>query len=411
MYVLVEKALERVVTLVAFSAPIKIPCWKAKEASFGRGDPPSASPRRTSALIACPSITVFSQQRMLLQLHETQFEQNVSLLPKDSDEDLEWRGTPHTKTESHEDAAASQSRLKEESEARPFAAAAGPSVKVKSEASPAKGRGPGDEDMTDGGSAAAAASGAARPAINPPVNFSGRKLAFIVGSDEYGGPRQLKNAGRDTEDSYLQLIKMNWDPSLIIKKTDVHSRQAFVTQLHAFLQKLLPGDLAVFYYAGHASGTASATNDNCQLDCCGITTCKKTDHEVAKYQVKFSEISYEINRTKLWGFAMIIDGCRTPGLSSRPHGNASMIGVWRVPMAPNSMHIFACGPGATAGDGACAPGTNGVFTGWLLHYLKTHPNTDLNQILRHVCNAVEQITAHIQAPWWHQNVHHEHSSA
>ncbi len=82
------------------------------------------------------------------------------------------------------------------------------------------------------------------------TNGSRRKLALVIGIDDYEGGQQLYNAVNDAKEMSSALKKMGFfiagnEPKLNLKYNEMHAA------LVAFDRSIKAGDMVLFYFAGH----------------------------------------------------------------------------------------------------------------------------------------------------------------
>jgi len=240
-------------------------------------------------------------------------------------------------------------------------------------------------------------------AIPPGVAMTGRKCAFVVGNKDYFvKSNKLVNAIRDA-DCFEKLCEDVLGFTVVKKHVNVTTVSAWTDAFEEFLELLRDGDLAVIFYAGH--GCLKGTEN--VLLCTGAPPTGKSKKQ-PQIEVSVETLLTTLQkRKKLWGITMILDACRTPEDSdaARDPNDDKTFGPWRLPVSPNHFYAFACAPGHSASDNKTE--NNGLFTKWLLHYLKEDPAMPLADIMSFVTNAVlfqSKSRGLNQIPWQHSSM-------
>lgn len=211
----------------------------------------------------------------------------------------------------------------------------------------------------------------------------GKRIALVVGNDDYSNVRKLKNAANDARDlgqilgelGFVADIRTNADFRTIEKAVD------------EFVERISPGDVALFHYSGHGV----------QLD--GQNYLIPVDFMLRdRADVKYSAYSASRVHDRMVGAAsrlniVILDACRDSGFW--PSRGAES-GLAPMNAAEGSFIAFSTAPGRTASDGAS--GTNGLFTGELLEVLR-EPGLKLDDIFNQVRAKVYEASGKKQLPW------------
>jgi len=233
---------------------------------------------------------------------------------------------------------------------------------------------------------------AGRPALAQPGDVQrrliheqtgGKRLALVVGNDEYRNVRKLENAVNDARDMGQILAKLGFE-------VDVRTNADFRTigeAVDQFVSRVSPGDVALFHYSGHGV----------QLD--GQNYLIPVDFVLKdRADVRYSAYSASRVHDRMVGAAsrlniVILDACRDSGFW--PSRGAES-GLAPMNAAEGSFIAFATAPGRTASDGGS--GTNGLFTGELLAVLR-QPGLKLDEIFNEVRAKVYQASGKKQLPW------------
>jgi hypothetical protein len=208
------------------------------------------------------------------------------------------------------------------------------------------------------------------------------RQALVIGNDAY--PKwPLKNPVNDARAMDKALRDTGFRTDLVIngKLRDVERAvDRFVAALH-------PGDIAVFYYAGHG---VQLSGDNylvpVDFDARDEADAKYATYPISRVQERMEGTGSQLN-------VLILDACRNnPFKNSRAAGG----GLGAMNAGRGTLIAFATGPGKTADDN---PKTgNGLFTGHVVEALR-QPGLTLDQIFNRVRERVDTESGHQQTPW------------
>jgi hypothetical protein len=158
--------------------------------------------------------------------------------------------------------------------------------------------------------------------------------------------------------------------------------------LDQFTTRINQGYVGLFYYAGHGmevEGENYLIPVNAQI---------KAEKDIQYESMPLGKILGRMedagNRINI----VILDACRDNPF--RKFWRSSSRGLTApVQAASGTLIAFATAPGKVASDGT---GRNGLFTSYLLKYIKT-PNMEVDLMLRKVRSDVAQNTKDYQVPW------------
>jgi hypothetical protein len=223
---------------------------------------------------------------------------------------------------------------------------------------------------------------AQQPGRDLRVEPAGKRFALVIGNEAY--PKwPLKNPANDARAMDKVLRETGFRTDLVVNGTlrDVEKAvDRFVANLH-------PGDVAVFYYAGHGVQLAG---DNYMVpvdfDAKDEADAKYASYPISRVQERMEGSGSQLN-------VLILDACRNnPFKSSRAAGG----GLGAMNAGRGTLIAFATGPGKTADDN---PATgNGLFTGHVVAALR-EPGLTLDQIFNRVRERVDTASHHQQTPW------------
>jgi len=215
------------------------------------------------------------------------------------------------------------------------------------------------------------------------------RLALVIGNSDYAA-NPLINPVNDATDMAARLAEIGYRVHGDGPLLDVDLRDLQVA-IRDFTRSLNPGDLAVFYFAGHG-----------------------VEYKLTKYliptvdgQIQFAEDvpdwSYPaprlLERLAATGATgvIILDACRNNPLPERGGGRDVGIGLSAMDAPPgaSAFIMYSAAPGQTSSDGE---GRNGLFTGALLQALD-RPDRRIDDIMYEVSFAVRNATDGRQVPW------------
>lgn len=211
----------------------------------------------------------------------------------------------------------------------------------------------------------------------------GKRLALVIGNQSYKPGMALKNSVNDAEGMYKALKSLDFDVKLVKDATKKEMDEAVAH----FAGGLHPGDVALFYYAGHGFQDAGE-NYLIPID---FQARNVTDARDSSVQAGGIQARMESSNARLK--IIILDACRdNPFIGQRgiQRGLAVMSG------SKGSCIVFATSPGATASDNP--EGMNGLFTGYLIKALSI-PGLTLDDVFNQVKTGVDKESSGGQTPW------------
>ncbi|CAF2944235.1 unnamed protein product [Rotaria sp. Silwood2] len=223
-------------------------------------------------------------------------------------------------------------------------------------------------------------------------NESGRKLALVIGIGKYEHCEELQNPENDANDMSSILESIDF---IVTKK--LHLKRAEMQHvLIDFENSIEPGDMVLFYFAGHGVQWEDQNylilTDTPNLDGAALN----------KSAINAQNILDTLSDRNPYVTIFLLDCCRKYHLRN-PQVNArdpdasepKSIGLKAMQKA-GSLIAFACAPGTIAIEGKGE--RNGLFTKHLLKNIKT-ANEDIQMILRDVTNGVIQESESKQIPF------------
>ena len=209
-----------------------------------------------------------------------------------------------------------------------------------------------------------------------------KRLALIIGNDQY--PKwPLRNSVNDAKAMTQALAAHGFQAETITNATLRSMEQA----IDRFIVRVRPGDVAVFYYAGHGIQLAGENYlVPVDFDAKDEADAKYVSYSASRLHERMDDSGARLN-------ILILDACRnnpfratrstTGGLAAMATGRGTLI-------------AFATAPGKTADDNPS--GRNGLFTSHLVASLK-EPGLSLDQIFNRVRERVYNDSNQRQLPW------------
>jgi hypothetical protein len=215
-------------------------------------------------------------------------------------------------------------------------------------------------------------------------------LALVIGNSKYKYFNVLNNPQNDAK-AISATLKANGFDVILLYDGD---RDQMIEKFNEFKEKLQGYEIGLFYYSGHGVKNGSEnymvpvnvslkSPDDVNLNCLGLSNI------LSRMGKAFTKLNL-----------VIMDACRTPfkegkGSSDEfdPQPNLSSKAL------PDETGIyFATSDGTPASDGV--PGTNGVYTGELVKYLKymCQPDVNLETIFKRVSREVKSKSQKVQVP-------------
>lgn len=209
-----------------------------------------------------------------------------------------------------------------------------------------------------------------------------RRLALVIGNDDYKQFTRLDKAGNDAEAVSKELEAAGFEVSL---RRDLTYRK-MVVAFEEFYDKVKPGDELVVFYAGHGVQTergAYLLPADIEGD---------TQSQVEKMSYSVNVLLEELDRMKARVSLVIVDACRDNPLRVRGKAIGAARGLSGPDVSKGQMVIFSAGRNQKALDslGPNDKHPNGVFTRELLARFKV-PGQSVEALAIEVRNAVERL--------------------
>jgi len=218
---------------------------------------------------------------------------------------------------------------------------------------------------------------------NRPNTQQQKRIALVIGNANYQVGK-LDTPLNDATDMANALKELGFE---VILLKDSSKRQ-MDDALDQFTTRINQGYVGLFYYAGHGM---EVEGENYLIP---VNAHIKYEKDVEYESMPLGKILGRMedagNRINI----VILDACRDNPF--RKFWRSSSRGLTApVQAASGTLIAFATAPGKVASDGT---GRNGLFTSYLLKYIKT-PNMEVDLMMRKVRSDVAQNTNNYQVPW------------
>lgn len=206
--------------------------------------------------------------------------------------------------------------------------------------------------------------------------------ALVVGNNAYPSS-ELLSAVNDARDVAASLRQAGYE---VLLKENV-TRDSFFQAIREFGSKLRDGDVALFYYAGHA---IQLRDRNYLIP---VDAQVKSEDDVSFYSLDLTEVLQRMDRVRTRANILILDACRDNPFASTVRFSA--VGLAQMNAPSGTLIAYATAPGQVAREGT---GRNGVYTKHLLRHMN-NPGQPVELTLRRVREGVLAETKGAQVPW------------
>lgn len=224
---------------------------------------------------------------------------------------------------------------------------------------------------------------AAQPRRVTPTR-EGKRVALVIGNDNYINLQRLSNSANDARDMAVVLRSLSFD---VIEQENAN-RETFESAVDQFIHQIHPSDIALFYYSGHGM---QIRGEN-YLAAVDLTA--QNEIQARNRALKASEILEEMEASGATLNIVILDACRdNPFGSSRSIGGQ---GLAQMNAGGGALIAYATAPGRVADDNR--QGRNGLYTYYLLQALR-QPGLPLERVFKTAGAQVQQASGGRQVPW------------
>lgn len=211
-----------------------------------------------------------------------------------------------------------------------------------------------------------------------------KRVALVIGNANYLS-KPLRNPVNDAADLSAALQRMGFE----VMERKNRSADELRRDLADFQDKLSPGAVGLFYFAGHGVQAGRGLN---YLLPVGVEYRRERDAEL--YGLEAGTVLRRMEESGAALSLVILDACRDSPLPAEGRSTASR-GLGRMEAPSGSLIAFATAPGSTADENTA--GRNGLYTQHLLAAIET-PGLRLEDVFKRVRRAVERDSNRRQSP-------------
>lgn len=220
-----------------------------------------------------------------------------------------------------------------------------------------------------------------------------KRVALVIGNDNYLQVKKLDKAGNDAEAMARELQAAGFE---VMKHRDLNFK-SLVRVFETFYDRIAGGDEVAFFYAGHGVQTKTGSY-LLPTDIEG-----ETESQVEKTSYSVNALLEELEKAKPQFSLVVVDACRDNPLRSRGRTIGSARGLVPPDVAKGQMVIFSAGRGQQALDSLSDddPNPNGVFTREFIARMRK-PGVSVEAIALDVRTSVEKLAStvsHTQRPY------------
>jgi len=208
---------------------------------------------------------------------------------------------------------------------------------------------------------------------------SPKRVALLIGNAAYAGA-PLSNPVNDASDLAAALKARGFDTVVALNS----SRSDMTARVRSFVDKLEPGAVALFYYAGHGM---QVRGKNYIIP---VDAKVQSEADVLDQGIEIDAILQRLEMKSAAINLVILDACRNNPFT-RSYGG----GLASIDAPKGTLIAFATSPGKVALDGK---GRNGVFTKHLLANIGV-PGLKVEDVFKRVRIGVTEESQGQQVPW------------
>ncbi len=234
-----------------------------------------------------------------------------------------------------------------------------------------------------------------------PSQTFAKRVALVVGNDDYANVADLKKAVNDSETITKILEQVGFD---VILAKNVTRRQ-FNLNLQKTVSKLEPGDEALFFFAGHG---IEIDGRNYLLPTDIPSALSGQESLIKGEAIAVDSVLAELRSRRPGVNVLILDACRDNPFEGYGRTVGGTRGFARMAAPAGTFIMYSAGVGQTALDRISDndPNPNSVYTRILAPML-TRPGFSLPKIARAVRREVEKLAGnqqHLQRPAYYDEL-------
>jgi len=229
--------------------------------------------------------------------------------------------------------------------------------------------------------------------LSAPLDASASKrVALVVGNNDYTTLAALNNAEKDARDMAQTLRGLGWEVVDLYNSSQRDMGRAIAK----FEGLLMTAEAGLFFYAGHG---IQANGDNWLVP---IDADVEAEVDLQYEAIGARNVLTAMKNADVPVNIVILDACRDNPLKKRTRSASRGLKAPEVPSGIRGTTIlFSAAPGEVAQDGP--QGGNGVFTGKLLAELK-RPGQTLEEVFKATARGVNAATNRSQMPWFNSSL-------
>lgn len=212
-----------------------------------------------------------------------------------------------------------------------------------------------------------------------------RKLALVIGCNEYEYVGNLSNPLNDANDIKEKLSKLGFD----VMQVENASLKQMKIEIDNFGTELEKYDVGLFYFAGHGV-QVNGLNYLIPIDA-NLKNERTVEYDCVRVDRVLSHMEASKNKVNL----VVLDACRNNPFERSWGRDLSQRGLAVMEAPKGSLIAYSTSPGKTASDGE---GTNGLYTGVLVSEISS-VNVSINQLFQKVRKSVMEKSKDKQVPW------------
>ncbi len=229
-----------------------------------------------------------------------------------------------------------------------------------------------------------------------------RRLALVIGNDDYEFVPPLQKAVNDAVAVSKRLTEIGFS---VTTATDI-GRRAMSRAVVEFEKQLRPGDLVMFYFAGHGFGI-SGQNFLLPVD---IPAAGPGEESIVRDEAFLAdELTERFQRAGATTIVLVLDACRNnPFEQPGKRSLGGQAGLSRMAPSEGVFVLFSAGLGQAALDGLGSndKDPNSVFTREFLGELN-NPNASIVDMAKATQVSVRDLAAqigHVQTPAYYDQI-------
>ncbi len=230
-------------------------------------------------------------------------------------------------------------------------------------------------------------------ALAAPLDASASKrVALVVGNNDYTTLAALNNAEKDARDMAQTLRGLGWEVVDLYNSSQRDMGRAIAK----FEGLLMTAEAGLFFYAGHG---IQANGENWLVP---VDAEVEAEVDLEYEAITARKVLRSMKNADVPVNIVILDACRDNPLKKRTRSASRGLQAPEVPSGLRGTTIlFSAAPGEVAQDGP--QGGNGVFTGKLLAELK-RPGQTLEEVFKATARGVNAATNRSQMPWFNSSL-------